>query len=151
MAKLFCFPWVSLSGSFLLGPHLNTGATWSALLAFANPGLPPLLGALCLCGTRGHCFGSRSRAYPERLGTLLTLPRLMPRPTPAQVGSSSGIFALGQIGKRRVLTVGLAEVPLSVLLSTCQVGHCMGWARGCHLGHPSHFSTGGLGHVTLIH
>lgn len=61
MAKLFCFPWVSLSGSFLLGPHLNTGATWSALLAFANPGLPPLLGALCLCGTRGHCFGSRSQ------------------------------------------------------------------------------------------
>lgn len=105
-----------------------------------------LLRSLCLGGTRGHCLGCRSQAYPESLETPAhtTMTGALPLPRLGLLQES----ALGQIGKRHVLTAGLAEVPSSVLLTTCQVG-CW-WARGCHLGHASQLSTGGLG-VTLIH
>lgn len=61
MANLFCFPWVSVSASFLLGPHLNRSYLEPPAGLLRPRASSSLLGVLSLCGTRGHCLGYRSQ------------------------------------------------------------------------------------------
>lgn len=82
---------VSFSGSFLFGPHLNAGATWSPLRAFANPVGFLLSAEVVVLGW------DRRPLLRLQVSGLSKEPRDPCshhhdwRPAPAQVGPSSGV------------------------------------------------------------